>query len=237
MPTGGDELVRAQDAARLPLDVHVTEPSRRARMKDDLVPRNLKITPNVPPDFYTRTRHSNPRGFEGGPDQELHRGDGDRAEDQHLDSVMCAAKGYQQVEPAVGEDSTHDYGGTGNRELENGVGSLRANPDAALGIHDSRLDAAQISYPAGSNGPIPPMAGVYARVSTSDQSTSTQVAALLAEAARLGFIVPADRIHVDDSVSGSRNDRLAFDRLKTAVHTKEVWAVLVTKLDRLGRSA
>jgi DNA invertase Pin-like site-specific DNA recombinase len=82
---------------------------------------------------------------------------------------------------------------------------------------------------------VPP-AAVYARVSTSEQSTGPQVALLLSEAERSGLSVPADRIYVDERVSGSLDSRPAFDRLRAAVKAREISTVLVTKLDRLGRS-
>ncbi|HEV8049895.1 MAG TPA: recombinase family protein, partial [Thermoplasmata archaeon] len=73
-------------------------------------------------------------------------------------------------------------------------------------------------------------------MSTSDQTTAPQVALLLAEASRLRFLVPPQRVYVDDGVSGSLDNRPAFDRLRAAMEAREISAVLVTKLDRLGRS-
>jgi DNA invertase Pin-like site-specific DNA recombinase len=55
-------------------------------------------------------------------------------------------------------------------------------------------------------------------------------------AARRELPVPAERVYVDDGVSGSFDTRPAFDRLKQAVQGRELSAVFVTKLDRLGRS-
>jgi DNA invertase Pin-like site-specific DNA recombinase len=80
------------------------------------------------------------------------------------------------------------------------------------------------------------VAAVYGRVSTPEQSTAPQLELLLAEARRLGFQVPPDRIYADDGVSGSLESRPAFDRLRTAIGNREVSAIFVTKLDRLGRS-
>jgi DNA invertase Pin-like site-specific DNA recombinase len=83
----------------------------------------------------------------------------------------------------------------------------------------------------------PPKPGsIYARVSTSEQSAAPQVALLLTEAERCGLPVPPERVYVDDGVSGSLDGRPACDLLRTAVAAREVSAVFVTKLDRLGRS-
>jgi DNA invertase Pin-like site-specific DNA recombinase len=62
------------------------------------------------------------------------------------------------------------------------------------------------------------------------------VALLLAEAGRRGFTVPADHVYTDDGVSGSLDNRPAFDRLRVAIENRKVAALFVTKLDRLGRS-
>jgi putative DNA-invertase from lambdoid prophage Rac len=79
-------------------------------------------------------------------------------------------------------------------------------------------------------------AAIYARVSTSDQTTDPQVSALRTAAEGMGFGVPVDRIYKDEGVSGSNHDRPAFLALRSAVEKREVSAVFVTKLDRLGRS-
>ncbi|MCI4317642.1 MAG: recombinase family protein [Thermoplasmata archaeon] len=73
-------------------------------------------------------------------------------------------------------------------------------------------------------------------MSTSEQSTTPQVAMLLAAAERAGFPVRPEHIYVDDGVSGSLDSRPAFDRLLASMRAGEVSTVFVTKLDRLGRS-
>jgi len=73
-------------------------------------------------------------------------------------------------------------------------------------------------------------------VSTAEQSTSPQVSQLLAGAERLGLAVPPERVYTDEGVSGSLDHRPSFDRLCEAVRAREISAVLVTKLDRIGRS-
>jgi putative DNA-invertase from lambdoid prophage Rac len=73
---------------------------------------------------------------------------------------------------------------------------------------------------------------IYARVSTSDQTTDNQVQ----EVQRAGFDVREDRVVVE-TVSGSvsANERKGFQSL---LHKMEAGDVLiVTKLDRLGRNA
>jgi putative DNA-invertase from lambdoid prophage Rac len=73
---------------------------------------------------------------------------------------------------------------------------------------------------------------VYARVSTSDQTTDNQVQ----EVQRAGFDVREDRVVVE-TVSGSvsASERKGFQSL---LHKMEAGDVLiVTKLDRLGRNA
>ena len=67
----------------------------------------------------------------------------------------------------------------------------------------------------------------YARVSTADQNTEAQVAALLAAG------VDEDRI-VTDAVSGGRVERPGLTRLLAAVEAGDV--ITVWRLDRLGRS-
>jgi putative DNA-invertase from lambdoid prophage Rac len=81
-----------------------------------------------------------------------------------------------------------------------------------------------------------PCAAIYARVSTAEQSTEPQVAALRAAAAGLGFVVPSEKVYRDDGLSGSLEDRPAFLALRSAIEKQEISAVFVTKLDRLGRS-
>jgi DNA invertase Pin-like site-specific DNA recombinase len=79
-----------------------------------------------------------------------------------------------------------------------------------------------------------PRAGLYVRVSTSEQSTDGQVAALEGFAHRLGWPIPC--VYRDDGISGVLDNRPALDLLRADVRAGNVQAVLATKLDRLGRS-
>lgn len=73
---------------------------------------------------------------------------------------------------------------------------------------------------------------LYARVSTSDQTTANQ----LAEVQASGFSVEPKRI-IQESISGSvpASERSGFARLLDRLDTDDV--LIVTKLDRLGRNA
>lgn len=73
---------------------------------------------------------------------------------------------------------------------------------------------------------------LYARVSTSDQTTANQLAEVLAA----GFAVESKRI-VEESISGSvpASERPGFARLLDRIEADDV--LIVTKLDRLGRNA
>jgi DNA invertase Pin-like site-specific DNA recombinase len=82
----------------------------------------------------------------------------------------------------------------------------------------------------------PPRVALYARVSTSDQSTEGQVRDLLDYAERAGWAVPFDLVFKDEGTSGLRSSRPALDRLRALVRDWRVDVVLAVKLDRLGRS-
>jgi len=74
---------------------------------------------------------------------------------------------------------------------------------------------------------------LYARCSTPDQSLDAQLDALRAYAQRRGGEA---REYSDQGVSGGRASRAGLDALMAACRRREVEAVVVTKLDRLGRS-
>ncbi len=76
--------------------------------------------------------------------------------------------------------------------------------------------------------------GLYARCSTQEQSVALQVDGLRAYATARGFEVVGE--YVDEGVSGARAKRPALDRLLDEARRGRVDAVLVWKLDRLGRS-
>jgi DNA invertase Pin-like site-specific DNA recombinase len=79
-------------------------------------------------------------------------------------------------------------------------------------------------------------AAIYARVSTEDQSVTTQVDSLVRRADDLGFAIPERQMYADVGVSGRLNSRPEFDRLRDTIRSKGVEVVLVTKLDRVARS-
>lgn len=75
---------------------------------------------------------------------------------------------------------------------------------------------------------------VYARVSTKEQSTEGQVAQLTAYCQSRGWADVA--VFRDDGISGVRDNRPELDRLRRRMMTGEFSAVVVSKMDRLGRS-
>lgn len=77
-------------------------------------------------------------------------------------------------------------------------------------------------------------AAVYARVSTAEQTTDAQVERLLAACRDRGLGDPV--VFRDDGISGVRDNRPQLDRLCAQIAEGRVSAVLVTKVDRLGRS-
>lgn len=75
---------------------------------------------------------------------------------------------------------------------------------------------------------------IYARVSTREQSTETRVAQLTAYCRARGWSDVA--VFRDDGISGVRDNRLELDRLRQRMTDCEFSAVVVSKMDRLGRS-
>ena len=75
---------------------------------------------------------------------------------------------------------------------------------------------------------------LYARVSTTDQTTAPQLDRLRDYAKARGLAVA--REDVDQGVSGAKDRRPALDALLAACRRREVDAVAVVKLDRLARS-
>jgi len=75
--------------------------------------------------------------------------------------------------------------------------------------------------------------GLYARVSTHEQSVDVQLGQLRQYAERRGVEA---LVFADEGVSGAKDSRPALNDLMAAVKRREVAAVVVTKLDRLGRS-
>ena len=77
---------------------------------------------------------------------------------------------------------------------------------------------------------------IYARVSTTHQTTDNQLIELRQAASRMGWSVVGEL--TDDGISGTkgREQRPAFDRLFQMVQRKEVDVVMAWSIDRLGRS-
>lgn len=75
--------------------------------------------------------------------------------------------------------------------------------------------------------------GLYARVSTDTQTLEPQLHALREYAGRLGVEAVE---YQDHAVSGRRERRPGLDGLLAAARKREIDAVAVVKLDRLGRS-
>lgn len=80
----------------------------------------------------------------------------------------------------------------------------------------------------------PKRIALYARCSTSDQSVALQLDGLRDYAQARGFEIVEE--YVDEGVSGAKARRPALDRLLNDAHKRRFDAVLVWKLDRLGRS-
>ena len=74
---------------------------------------------------------------------------------------------------------------------------------------------------------------IYARVSTCQQSTESQVAELRAYCEHRGWENPT---LIEDTASGASSSRSGFDKLMNLIRCGKVDAVLAFKLDRLGRS-
>jgi DNA invertase Pin-like site-specific DNA recombinase len=75
---------------------------------------------------------------------------------------------------------------------------------------------------------------IYARVSTKEQSTEAQVAQLLAMCRSCGWSETV--VFRDGGISGVRDNRPELDRLRQRMIAGEFEAVIVSKMDRLGRS-
>jgi DNA invertase Pin-like site-specific DNA recombinase len=75
---------------------------------------------------------------------------------------------------------------------------------------------------------------LYARVSTSDQSTAMQLSALREYIDRRGWRLTEE--YIDEGVSGSRERRPALDRLMIGAKRRAFDAVVVFRFDRFARS-
>ena len=75
---------------------------------------------------------------------------------------------------------------------------------------------------------------IYARVSTEDQSCDIQVERLTSWCKATGLGEPL--VYRDDGVSGVLDNRPQLDQLRAAMREGKLGAVVVSKMDRLGRS-
>ena len=75
---------------------------------------------------------------------------------------------------------------------------------------------------------------IYARVSTREQTTETQVTQLTAYCQARGWTDVA--VFRDDGISGVRDNRPELDKLRERMVHGEFESVVVSKMDRLGRS-
>ena len=75
---------------------------------------------------------------------------------------------------------------------------------------------------------------LYARVSSNDQNVATQLLPLRDYCQRMGYAI-ADE-YVDAGYSGKTDQRPAFERLLADMRAGKFNAVIVYKLDRIGRS-
>ena len=78
----------------------------------------------------------------------------------------------------------------------------------------------------------PLRAALYARVSTTDQTTENQVLELRRYAEARGWTTAE---YLDEGISGSKDRRPALDRLLTDARRRRFDVLLVWRLDRLGR--
>ena len=75
---------------------------------------------------------------------------------------------------------------------------------------------------------------LYARVSTNEQTVEHQIIQLREFAKRAGHEVYAE--YIDEAQSGTKESRPAFDKLLFDMRHYKFHAIVVTKLDRIGRS-
>jgi DNA invertase Pin-like site-specific DNA recombinase len=76
--------------------------------------------------------------------------------------------------------------------------------------------------------------GIYARVSTSDQTCEQQLRDLREYVSVRGWVIEAQ--YVDDGHSGAKSTRPAMNRIMTAARTRKIDGIVVWKIDRWGRS-
>lgn len=75
---------------------------------------------------------------------------------------------------------------------------------------------------------------IYCRTSMSDQNTETQRRALKDYCQRMNYQIVDE--YIDNGWSGKNQNRPQFERLLADIRVNKVTCVLVTRLDRVGRS-
>jgi DNA invertase Pin-like site-specific DNA recombinase len=76
--------------------------------------------------------------------------------------------------------------------------------------------------------------GVYARVSTEDQTAANQIDTLREVGRRQGWEIV--EVFIDEGISGAKRRRPGLDRLLKGVYRRDFDVVAVWSVDRLGRS-
>jgi DNA invertase Pin-like site-specific DNA recombinase len=76
-------------------------------------------------------------------------------------------------------------------------------------------------------------AGLYVRVSTSDQRVDAQKTELIEYASRRGWAI---QIYADTGISGAKAQRPALDQLMSDCRKRKIDVVVVWKFDRMARS-
>ena len=77
---------------------------------------------------------------------------------------------------------------------------------------------------------------LYARVSTTSQTTENQLLTLRATAQRMGWKIVAELVDEGNSGSKGKEERPAFERLHHMIQRRECDVVMVWSIDQLGRS-
>ena len=75
---------------------------------------------------------------------------------------------------------------------------------------------------------------IYARVSTEDQQTDTQIQLCRDNCERLGHEVY--KLYVDNAISGAKTSRPSFNLMLDDMRTCKFDGIMVSRLDRIGRS-
>ena len=100
--------------------------------------------------------------------------------------------------------------------------------------HTKRFTSGQPGLQTAQKGGQKMRVGFYARVSTSDQSTESQLLDLRRYVSDRGWTIFKE--YVDEGISGTKNSRPALDELMNDAKKRRFDAVLVWRFDRFARS-